>query len=364
MSERRSIRAGLIGFGIGKFYAAALRSIPLYYPDLPRVDLVCVATASETSGQQAIRHFGFQRATTHYRELLSAGDIDIVVIASPNYLHRDMTIDALKAGKAVYVDKPLANNLAEARLIVQIARETGRDAQMIFEVRYCPALRLARSLIDQRRLGDIYAFRGVYYRSSYTDPNKPLRWKGALALSGGGVLIDLTPHLIDLVVWLVGMPDRITAQTRIFVDKRPARAGEADLVKVETDDHVIIQTTLPGGPFGTIEAGRLVTGSVNDMSLEIYGSDGSLRWSLADPNYLYLADRHAQAGERGWTKIPTMQSFPDSALPGADLPMGMMRLHIAGMADFVRRTIEGRPYDPGLDQGLRVISIVSPPLFP
>ena len=358
LTTRRSVRAGLIGFGIGRFYAAALRSLHLYYPELPAVDLVAIATASAASGLQAVRQLDLKRHTTDYRELLASDDLDLGVIASPDYLHHDMMLRALRTNMAIYLDKPLANNLAEARDVLRTAQETGRDAQMIFELRYCPALQLARRVVDTGRLGRVYAFRSVYFRSSYIDPGKPLRWKGSLAQSGAGVLNDYAPHSIDLILWLVGKPDRVTAQLRTFITQRPTSVGGTDRVPIETDDHMIAQLAMPDGGIGTIEAGRLITGCVNDLSLEIYGSEGSLRWNLAEPNSLYFADRKMAADERGWLKIPTNERFPDSALPGNDLPLGMMRLHIAGLADFLRRTIDRQPYDPNLEQGLRVQAVI------
>ena len=359
MKTRQSLRAGLIGFGIGKFYAAALHSLHLYYPELPSVDLAAIATASAASGQQALRQFNFERCTTDYRELLASDDLDLVVIASPNYLHHDMLLQALRTDLAIYIDKPLANNLTEGRDMLRAAQEIGRDAQMIFELRYCPAVQQARRLIEAGRLGRIYSFRSTYFRSSYIDSDKPLRWKGSLAQSGAGVLNDYAPHSIDLIMWLVGRPDQVSAQLRTFITERPASVGSADRVRIETDDHMIAQLTMPDGAIGTIEAGRLITGCVNDLTLEIYGSQGSLRWNLAEPNSLYFADRQTPAGERGWLKIPTNERFADSALPGNDLPMGMMRLHIAGLADFLRRTIERRPYDPNLEQGFRVQAVIA-----
>ncbi len=358
MNTRPPVRAGLIGMGIGKFYATALRCLPLYYPELPPVNLVAVATASRASGEQALRQFSFQLYTTDYRELLASDDLEMVVIASPNYLHHDMLLQALQTKLAVYVDKPLANNLAEARDITRAARAAGRDAQMIFEVRYCPALQLARRLLKNGRLGRVYAFRSAYFRSSYVDPAKPLRWKGSLAQSGAGVLNDYAPHSIDLILWLVGRPERVAAQLRTFIAERPPSAGSPDRVPIETDDHMIAQLALPEGVIGTIEAGRLIAGCVNDLTLEIYGSEGSLRWSLAEPNSLWFADRKRPADEVGWLKIPTNENFPDSALPGGDLPLGMLRLHIAGLADFLRRTVDQRPYDPNLAQGWRVQAVI------
>jgi len=358
MTGFNHIRVGLIGFGVGKLYAAALRSLRLYYPDMPEVELIAVATASEESGKRAVDHFGFKWHTMDYQKLLASDDINVVVIATPTYLHHEMLINSLETEKAIYMDKPIAMNLAEAHEILTVAKKNRRDAQMIFEFRFCPALQYAHNLIQQGRLGDIYAFRAVYYRSSYCDVAKPLRWKGELDKSGGGVLNDYAPHLIDLMLWLIGMPDQLTAQTRTFIHERPREKDKAGMAPIETDDHLLMQMSIPGGAIGTIEAGRLIHGAVNEMVLEIYSSRGSLSWNLMDPNYLSLAEEENKAEERGWTKIPTVQRYPDAAIPGADLPVGMMRFHIASMADFIRNTLDGKPYDPGLEQGARVQSVI------
>ena len=225
--------------------------------------------------------------------------------------------------------------------LLQVARETGRDAQLIFEFRFCPALQHARELIQDGRLGDIYAFRASYFRSSYVNPDKPLRWKGSFAQSGGGVLNDYMPHLIDMIIWLVGMPTRVTSQMRTFVDNRPAEKEGIERIPIDTDDHAIILNELPGGAIGTIEAGRMISGAANDMNVTICGSKGSLKWDLMDTNYLYFADNTLPASEGGWIQIPTIQRYPDAVIPGADVPPGMMRFHIASMADFLRCTLDG-----------------------
>lgn len=354
MTQPETLRAGLIGYGIGKVYAAALRSAELYYAGLPRVELAAVATASAARGRLAVEQAGFERSTTDYRELLASPDLDLVVIATPHYLHREMLLAALPTRMAIYADKPLANDLGEAREIVAAAKALGRDAQLSFPLRYCPAIQYAQALLQGGQLGDIYSFRLSHYRSSYRDPQKPLRWKAQMDKSGGGVLSDLVPHLADLLTWLVGMPERVAAQTRTFIQQRPKAAGSGESIQVETDDHVIIQAALPGGAIGTLEAGRLIAGAVSSVTVEIYGRGGSLRWNGMDPNYLYVAD-----GEQGWRQIPTVQSYPGALIPGADVPVGGMRYYIAACADFLTRTLADQPYDPGLAQGLRVQEVIA-----
>jgi predicted dehydrogenase len=349
-------RVGIIGFGIGKIYATAFSSVRYYYSGLPQVDLVSIATAGEASGDLAVQQFGFQRKTTDYHDLLSDDDINTIVIASPNYLHHSMVMESLKAGKAVYVDKPLANSLQQAEEIYTLSKELNRDAQLIFEVRFCPALQYAYELIRSGRLGEIYSFRAHYYRPTYADPKKSLRWKGSAEKSGTGALGDLGSHLIDMVSWLLSPPQRVAARLRTVIPERIAADGSK--VKVENDDHVVIQAELAGGQVGTIEAARLITGVTNDFQIEIYGQLGSLRWNMMDANNLYLADARMPEKERGWLQIPTLQRYPAAFLPGPDVPLGVVRFHIASVESFMRRTLEGGSYSPGIKEGTQVQAVI------
>src|SRR5947209_6300870 len=105
MTHLEPIRVGLIGYGVGKVYAAALRNVALYYGGLPPVELVAVATSGEASGRLAVEQSGFERYTTDYRAVLNSPDINTLVIATPHYLHRAMLVAALATDKAIYTDK-------------------------------------------------------------------------------------------------------------------------------------------------------------------------------------------------------------------------------------------------------------------
>ena len=230
---------------------------------------------------------------------------------------------------------------------------------MSFILRYYPAIQHARNLLQDGHLGKIYSFRLAYYRASYRNPEKPLRWKAQMAKSGGGVLSDLVPHLVDLLIWLIGMPEQLAAQTRTFIAERPAAQGSHEKVRVETDDHIIIQAALPGGTIGTIESGRLIAGAISNLAVEVYGSEGSLRWNIMDPQYLYLADARKPDNEQSWQQIaPPLQHdahAPTSVIAGS---AGGVRIDVKAFADFLSKTREGTAYDPGLEQGLRVQEVI------
>lgn len=347
----QSFRLGLIGYGVAKVYAAAFQSLNLYYAGLPRIQLAAVATASEKSGQAAQAQFGFEYATTDYRQVCADESLDGLVIALPNQMHREVLLAALPGGKALFADKPLTANLAEALEVAQAAMSLRRDLHINFEYRFSPAIQKARQMVVEGRLGEIISFRGSYFRASYLDPAKGLRWKGS-AEARGGAFDDLGAHLLDMLIWMLGMPARLTARKRTILPERVSATGERSAVG--TEDHAWALLEYAGGATGTIETGRMTPGAVNDIGLEIYGTRGSLRWNQMDANYLYYADAGKTGGEAGWMQAPTLQDYPGAALPPADYPVGMMRYQIASAASFVKNTLSQSPYDPGLAQGLRV----------
>jgi len=114
---QKELGVGIVGWGfIGKVHTYAYLNLPLFYQPSPaKVKLVGVCTAHEATAKQAKKIAGFQFATTSYQDLLEREDIDIINCCTPNYLHRDILVSALKAGKHVYCDKPLAINLHYSR---------------------------------------------------------------------------------------------------------------------------------------------------------------------------------------------------------------------------------------------------------
>jgi predicted dehydrogenase len=159
------------------------------------------------------------------------------------------------------------------------------------------------------------------------------------------------------------MPTRVVSQLRTFVEYRPESKGDDARVKIDTDDHTIMICEFGNGAIGTIEAGRMIVGAKNDMLVEIRGAKGSIRWSLMDTNYLEYADLGEDMTHDGWKKIPTIQSYPDAVIPGSDVPLGMMRFHIASVADFLKKTINNQVYDPNILQGVHIQAVIEAALL-
>ena len=186
----KTIGVGLIGWGfMGKTHTHALRSIALFYPDIDfKVRLVCVCSRRLEKAKEAAELVGYEKYTDDYRELLADPEIDVVSICTPNDQHEEMAIAALKAGKHVYIDKPLAVTAESAARIAEAAKNAPGKTKMVFNNRYTPAVMRAKELVEEGKIGDVLSFQMRYLHSGSIDPNKPIGWKQQMQ---GGVLLDL-----------------------------------------------------------------------------------------------------------------------------------------------------------------------------
>ena len=365
MSARPEIRIGMVGYGfIGKVHTMAYQLLPMIYDPAPAdIRLVGVSAASEASARKGVEQGGYGFGTTDWRELVERDDIDVINCCTPNFLHKEMLIGAMAAGKHVYCDKPLAMNLAEARDIVAIADETGIRHQMTFEYRFIPAMMRARQLVEEGFLGQVFSFRAAYLHAGYIDPTRPISWRLDVTKGGGGALFDLGAHVLDLVRFLLGEYDSVHALTETFIKDRPLPGKPNQRMPVEVDDLVLMTVRMANGAVGTVEASRLATGTNDELRLEIHGQQGALRFNLMDPNWLYVYDAREPGdpigGNRGFKAIETVQRYPPpAALPGPKFAVGWMRYHIASQCDFITSLVEGRPTSPDFVDGMRIQEVM------
>ncbi len=357
----RSLGVGMIGYGfMGKMHTYSYQSLPMIYDPAPaKIRLVGVATATEESGRKAIDQAGYEFATRDYRDLLARDDIHLINVCTPNHLHHDQVIDALRAGKHVYCDKPLSVSLQEAREMWEAAKNASGIHQMTFNYRFIPAILRARQLIDAGALGRVYQFRVAYLHSSYIDANRPMSWRLDKAKGGGGAAFDLGSHVIDLIRYLLGDFASVMSTMETFVKDRPVAPGSSERAPVEVDDVFWMQVRLASGAVGTVETSRLATGSMDEIRFEAHGEKGAVRFNSMDPNWLDFYDATlaggSYGGDRGFKRIECVQQYPKpSALPGPKVSVGWTRYHIASIHDFVDNVVNHRQSEPSIYDGMKV----------
>ena len=358
----KTIRLGVLGYGyMGRTHSWGAKSLPFFYRDLPyALELAAVASPSEASRRLAQQEGGFATATADWREIVESPDIDAVTVSTPNPLHREILLAAIDAGKHIYADKPLAVTLREAEDVA--AALAGRDLvhQMIFHNRFFASSMRARELVAEGRIGAVTGFRGVYLHSGSIDPNKPMGWKQRDAV-GGGVLLDLGSHLIDMARWLLGDFDAVWGTSRVLYPERPLKDGAREAVTAE--DQCLLTVRLKDGAVGTLEASKIATGVDDGLKLEIHGTKGALILDLADADSLLFFDESDPekplGGERGFQRIRTGQRYPAPAqFPSFKSSSGWLRGHLHCLYTFANNVYEGKQADPSIFDGLAVQRIM------
>ncbi|MCY0858885.1 MAG: Gfo/Idh/MocA family oxidoreductase [Sulfolobaceae archaeon] len=197
-----SIRVGVIGVGIiGKKHLND-------YKNTPNVEIVAIADINEQALKEAQKMFNVPHAYKDFRELLKRDDIDTVDVCVHNNLHAPIAIEALKAGKHVYVEKPIASTYADAKAMIDTAKEYKRMLHVQMDPVFSVETRLGKSLIDEGRLGEIYFARATFHRwrgRPYVDgyatpPFVQKYW------AGGGAMLDVGVYPISQILYLLNMP--------------------------------------------------------------------------------------------------------------------------------------------------------------
>jgi predicted dehydrogenase len=289
--------------------------------------------------------------------VIERDDIDIIDICAPGWMHAEIAIAALAAGKHVLVEKPLANTSAEAEAMTAAAAEAraqGVQSMIGFNYRRVPASALARELIAEGRLGSVRHVRAAYLQDWLSDEGSPMTWRLRKETAGSGALGDIASHAIDQVLYLLGdAVTEVTGRLHTFVDRRPGPDGPED---VTVDDAAWVTLTLASGAIASVEVSRVATGQKNSLKLEIYGDKGAILFDLEALNELGFLDATLPVREQGFRRI--LVNEPEHPYLEAWWPQG----HIIGwehtfthqIRDFLLAVQDRSQPSPSFEEGLNV----------
>ncbi len=362
--NKKYFSIGLVGYGgIGKLHTVNWRNLHLYYSDLPvNLKLRGAAARTQNSADQAVQDGGFSYGTTDFQELIKDPDINLIDICTPNDLHYSVFKAAIKAGKHIYCEKPLALNIKQAEEMLLLAESSDSVVQLAFNYRFIPAVMKAKQFIDDGFLGDVINFRAQYFHTGYLNPEKPMSWRLTQDVSGGGALVDLGSHVIDLMLYLAGSFGRVMAQTKTFIKERPAEKGKNKIEDVAVDDHAQVLVELTGGGVGIIEVSRVAHGTTDDLNFEIHGSKGAIKFDVMDPSWLYVYDAGDQktplGGSQGYKQIQTMHNYPSNTIPGGRSMVNFMGMHANSQYQMIKAAVGLQAPSPSTRDGFNVQQIL------
>lgn len=295
----QNIRVAVVGTGfMGPVHTEALRRLGL--------EVVGILGSSAEKSQKAAAELGISSAYADFDELLADDGVDSVHITSPNRYHFDQASRALRAGKHVHCEKPLAMTAAESAELVKIARESGRAAGVNYNMRFYPLNLEARARIGGGEIGDVFTVYGSYVQDWLLYPTD-YNWR-VLEEEGGKLraVADIGTHWLDLVQSVTGRKvvsvfadlltihetrQRPTGEVATFSGKvEEVQATES--ITIGTEDVGAILLRFEGGARGSLWVSQATAGRKNCLRYEISGSERALAWNSERPNDLWIGHRN------------------------------------------------------------------------
>ncbi len=312
-----SINVALIGSKfMGRAHSNAWLNVARFFDVDPSPVMQTVVGRNAGDLDAFASRWGWHTASTDWRTAITASEIGLVDVATPNDVHAEQAIAALEAGKHVACEKPLAGTLAQAEaMAASAAGATGRTF-VWYNYRRVPAVALAHRLAKAGALGRIYHARACYLQS-WGGPSTPLVWRFQADVAGSGAHGDLNAHIIDAVRFVTG-EEIVSVEGAIehtFITERDLPTGTGGEIagsgsggsgrvgKSTVDDAVVFLGRLSGGGLASFEATRLATGYHNSNRFEIHGDRGALRFDFERMNELDYYDATGDGATAGWTTI-------------------------------------------------------------
>jgi predicted dehydrogenase len=353
---------------MGQVHSRAWARLLHHYPGAalePRP--VAVADTDAGRREQARDAYGFQAVGEDWRALVARPDVDVVSIAGPNFVHREVAVAAARAGKHVWVEKPVGRHLADTRDVAEAVRVAGVRSAVGFNYRNAPAVDLARRLVTEGRIGTIETV-GVRLFSDYAaHPDGALSWRFDPALAGTGVIGDLASHGLDLVRHVVGASageiGEVVADRATFITQRPepvsgavshyTTAAGGPTGPVGNEDHVSVLLRFTGGARGVLECSRVAVGEQCTYGIDVHGDRGALAWDFRRMGELRLAADEGYT-DAAWRTVVAAPGAGDMAAfqPGAGIAMGYDDLKVVEAERLVRSIAEGRPHGATVEDAL------------
>jgi predicted dehydrogenase len=342
-SSSSRLRVGVIGCGVGRAHLTSYATLP------DDVEIVALAGTDEDRCRRLAAEFNIPRLFSDYRDLLAQPDVEAVSVCTPNYLHAPITLAAVAAGKHVLVEKPLAMTVAEGEAMVRAAEKAGRVLMIVFNYRFRGDAQTLKRHIDAGGLGEVYYVQAGWLRRHGIPGHGS--WFVCKEQSGGGPLIDLGVHVLDLALWLMGRPRAVAVSAATYAALGPRGRGLWPGLRPSSG----------GGNFDVEDLAlafiRLETGATLSLAVSWAGYTG---WGDDYFVHLWGQEGGAELTVRGYAEADTLRFFADVAGVRTEMRPQCPAVpgHAQVVGEFVRAVKAGRPTSPTGEEGLAVLRLV------
>ncbi len=329
------IRVGVIGLGIGRHHIRG-------YQTHPAAEVVAIADLDEARLDEIGAQYDVDKRYTSGEQMLEQGGLDVVSVATPNKFHKSLTVAALEAGCHVLCEKPMAMSANEAREMLAAAEKADKRLMIDFSYRFSEQSQALKAQVDAGVLGEVYFARTLWHRRRGLP--RFGGWFGQKALSGGGPLIDLGVHRLDLALWLMGYPQPVWVMGRTYNPIASALAAEQG-VDYDVEDLAVAMITFENGATLELEASWAANVQEREwMETRLFGTTGGLVQRNLNETYEFEAEIYIERdGVEFDVKLhPNRRRDPS----------------LNAMYHFVDSIVHDRPHTATGEEGLLVMEIL------
>ncbi len=369
---KREIGVGVIGMGwMGQTHSRAYNQIKDRFHEAefePR--LIICADSDEARTAKAQQRFGFEQAVTDWQAVIDHPEVDVVNVTAPNGLHLEINRAAAAAGKHINCEKPVGRFPTETIASYEAVKDTGLATMVGFNYRWAPLVQYAKELIESGELGTLTHYHGRFLNGYASDPLGFLSWRFEED-QGLGTLGDLMSHAIDMSHMLAGPIKKLVGNRETFITERPIptagvgsnyeiATGNEEKGPVTNEDYVSAIVRFENGVQGILESCRVINGAKCDMSFEIYGTKGALKWNFEKMNELHFQRRNSEnPAEDGYTELLSGPSHPYHANfnPGWAVAIGYDDTKVIEAYNFLMSVVTGEQHGPGFKDAYDVAKV-------
>lgn len=348
----KKLKIALIGCGwIGTSHARALNNIKMCYGTDIVPELELVIDVFEEAVKNVAAKYGFNRYSTNTDDAFNDPSIDIIYITTPNQLHVEQVQKAAAAGKAIFCEKPLGMDGADAKKALDAVKKYDTTSMVGFVYTHNPAVIEARRIIESGKIGEVVAFQGRYDMEYSADPMIPHRWRDFDPISGA--LGDIGAHIIALQDFVTGSKiTEVVGRSRILYDKRPDPKKDGAFLPVTNDDIFNMMYNTDTGIMGMITTSRVAAGEKVGIRFEVQCTKGYIRFDQERMNELevYIEDDPEISGTRCIKMGPQHGQFGDVCTTQG-LCASWVDLMTIQDYKFVKAVADGTKVKPDIESG-------------
>ena len=351
MTQRKKIRFGIIGLGLmGREFASSIARWCSLLSEGPIPVLTGICDKNKETWKWYTDNFpDIRLQTDNYKELIKSDEIDAIYCAIPHNLHEQFYIDIINVKKHLLGEKPFGiDKTANENILKVIKANPDVIVRCSSEFPYFPACQQLIKWLRAGKYGRIIEVRAGFHHSSDLDLSKPINWKRMIGINGEyGCMGDLGMHTLHIPFHMGWKPISVYADLQKIVTTRPD--GKGTIVPCETWDNAVLTCKsidpATGQDFSmAVETKRMAPGATNNWFIEVYGTEGSAKFSTHNPKaFEYLT---SDGKEQGWTRIDTGSQSAIPSITGGIFEFGFSDAFQQMIGAFVHKVSGNEPNHP------------------